>query len=1173
MDTSTWQNMDYSAIDYSTTGQDFWQNMDYSAVDYTATNGDFWQNMDYTAVDYNNTGTDFWQNMDYSAVDYTATNGDFWKNMDYTAVDYNNTGTDFWQNMDYSSVDYNNTGTDFWQNMDYGSVDTDSMEGAWGMNQWQNYYDYGFEDGVDYSQMDQDDKSRYYTATSGVADMYQNWGNTGWNGTTYGNDYWSDWSSTDNGSYWSDYSYDTDAGYYMGGEGDYFYPTDYGFLKDDMGSFYDMSGNTYEQQKGSQNGMWKDFFANEDGEEFYAYNGNMYEWDTKQNGFKQEFGGMEFVSDYWWTGDYDWDSEYGSWNDWSWEESEYDWGNWEGYDESWLQPMDSGEFEDRMGTFNGTFEEMDPEMDWSYLQKQSDYVVDELLTTVGIRQDEVARYEAAGEESAPLEEAVGTLNEVLGVSQEVLAEMDVLKNLESEDLMQIEAAVSTLDDNSTVAEVEAVEMDVQKLEIYEVMRAMMDVQNEHIDVLGEMTDVVEGMGVVEQYYALAGAEVPSEVDGALGEVNTSMDELIAFRDDLSAQYDEMKALAEEVRMSTDPAFVEEGLVELWALAEEMEGTETEILDVTQTIESDGYMDTMDEYVDNVYMFAQADEMAAQVDSMHEEITAADEVIAILADMSIDDPAMARAVDTLGDLADQGLDVLDQMEEFLGSDAVTEAPELIADLWEVMDGLGYSAETNMDTIVSWYGENTTAFDSLPSEDQTTVEDMMSEWENFHAQEIDYSMLYANYDLEESDEWEDFVWEDQNEYDAARIEMANAYTNLVYDDSIDFDAFVAEIGADQVATIVREVTETIMVDIAAEITEMEGQVGADTLTFALSNANVVGADLMESTMEVYEVIDDINIEEAQDELLHENSDLQPYLVEMEKLYEETQETLISEGTYEEMTEVWGEARILLEVGGTEEEFDAVNTQLGQLLDENTDALIHEEGVMFADVEGDEWYYNYVMSAREDGIVSGLKDSSGELTGEFNPEASITNAEALKMVLEAAGEGSSSGNAGDTSADGQWYEGYVAQAEQMGLSDLGDWNAPCDRGTVAVWVSESFDLGGEDYDYEDAFPDVSGGSDSGHYQAVYEYGIFTGDSATGYLRPEDEINRAEVSKVVNTAVETAGMMNEVTENLEAVQESLDNIVIINGTTFMEANRVESDEVSFFELLKNFFSSVFSF
>ena len=108
-------------------------------------------------------------------------------------------------------------------------------------------------------------------------------------------------------------------------------------------------------------------------------------------------------------------------------------------------------------------------------------------------------------------------------------------------------------------------------------------------------------------------------------------------------------------------------------------------------------------------------------------------------------------------------------------------------------------------------------------------------------------------------------------------------------------------------------------------------------------------------------------------------------------------------------------------------------------------------------------------------------------------------------------------------------MKQAENLGLDITreGGWNEPADRETVAVLVSQAFNLGGETYevDRSDFFPDMSADSaNAGHLQAVKDFDIFTGDNSgisgtTGTFRGGDGINRAEVAKVMNVAMQNAG------------------------------------------------------
>ena len=78
--------------------------------------------------------------------------------------------------------------------------------------------------------------------------------------------------------------------------------------------------------------------------------------------------------------------------------------------------------------------------------------------------------------------------------------------------------------------------------------------------------------------------------------------------------------------------------------------------------------------------------------------------------------------------------------------------------------------------------------------------------------------------------------------------------------------------------------------------------------------------------------------------------------------------------------------------------------------------------------EWFTIYVDSAINLGIASGYSDNT------FKPNASVTRAEALKIMLTAAelnGQGTSNANFTDvTPAD--WFKIYTAYAKEIGLID---------------------------------------------------------------------------------------------------------------------------------------------
>ena len=181
----------------------------------------------------------------------------------------------------------------------------------------------------------------------------------------------------------------------------------------------------------------------------------------------------------------------------------------------------------------------------------------------------------------------------------------------------------------------------------------------------------------------------------------------------------------------------------------------------------------------------------------------------------------------------------------------------------------------------------------------------------------------------------------------------------------------------------------------------------------------------------------------------------------------------------------------------------------------------GPVFQDVDDEDWFNSYVSSLAEWEIVSGYKDGSGKLTGEYKPGNQVTVAEALKMGLKAAeiDEDDCTGAIYNTSADGHWAKQYVVCATEIGVRLFGptynaDLNRPATRAEVLTIVHDSFE--------DSVLPIYSNYDDTqGHlYESDIAYasllGIVGGDSddlgnPTGTFRPDDEINRAEAAKVI--------------------------------------------------------------
>lgn len=156
-------------------------------------------------------------------------------------------------------------------------------------------------------------------------------------------------------------------------------------------------------------------------------------------------------------------------------------------------------------------------------------------------------------------------------------------------------------------------------------------------------------------------------------------------------------------------------------------------------------------------------------------------------------------------------------------------------------------------------------------------------------------------------------------------------------------------------------------------------------------------------------------------------------------------------------------------------------------------------YSDVPSNAWYYDYVASLSARGVIDGYPD------GTFRPKGLVTNGEALKLILLAAGYEAQEPLQGE-----HWASGYYALAADSGFIDRMpmDLNKPMDRLNVARLTAAALGLG--DSGIVTPFYDT----DDRSVLALYNIGILTGSyDNTGRLMylPGDGIVRSEVSAVV--------------------------------------------------------------
>ncbi|MEK7085396.1 MAG: S-layer homology domain-containing protein, partial [Patescibacteria group bacterium] len=165
---------------------------------------------------------------------------------------------------------------------------------------------------------------------------------------------------------------------------------------------------------------------------------------------------------------------------------------------------------------------------------------------------------------------------------------------------------------------------------------------------------------------------------------------------------------------------------------------------------------------------------------------------------------------------------------------------------------------------------------------------------------------------------------------------------------------------------------------------------------------------------------------------------------------------------------------------------------------------------DVPDNAWFFGYVTDAYNQNIVSGKDERH------FDPAANVTVAEILKMVLNAIGRGASDEEPELGVARNHWASGYIAQAENFGLSivkELKDPNRPATRAEVVKLILEVAGIQPE-AGIESSFKDVSG-PDAGYIETAKNLNIVSGDEGKGTFRPNDKVNRAEAAKIIGNVL----------------------------------------------------------
>ncbi len=167
-------------------------------------------------------------------------------------------------------------------------------------------------------------------------------------------------------------------------------------------------------------------------------------------------------------------------------------------------------------------------------------------------------------------------------------------------------------------------------------------------------------------------------------------------------------------------------------------------------------------------------------------------------------------------------------------------------------------------------------------------------------------------------------------------------------------------------------------------------------------------------------------------------------------------------------------------------------------------------FTDVPRTSWFYEFIERLRVRDIVSGYKNTAGEETKIFGPGDKVTYGQLAKMVLNLIDRAPSS-----MKADLHWAEPYVREARKNGLTVFANTSLNLDttasRGAVVRTILEAYGISLEALP-QNTFSDLP--DDHPYLQDILTalaLSILTGDDGADTVRPDDSINRAELSKIL--------------------------------------------------------------
>lgn len=209
----------------------------------------------------------------------------------------------------------------------------------------------------------------------------------------------------------------------------------------------------------------------------------------------------------------------------------------------------------------------------------------------------------------------------------------------------------------------------------------------------------------------------------------------------------------------------------------------------------------------------------------------------------------------------------------------------------------------------------------------------------------------------------------------------------------------------------------------------------------------------------------------------------------------------------------------LGGILEELDEAT---GENADNYLTISGDGEAVTLWDVPKNAWFFPYVETLTDLGIVSGYKDAEGKPKGLYGSENPVTRAETMKIAIGAAGiDPASCGSPQHPKAASHWAAQYVACAEarNFGIGSETNLDAPIGRAEALHYFLMAFEVTVSDGN--PPFEDSKNHRYKNDIAYAYALEIVSGDtnadgSEKGTFRPDENLNRAALAKIATLAIE---------------------------------------------------------